>query len=89
MVKSVPLATTAFGRAVGSLKIFIESGKGPWSRVAAHAEEAVGRSYRGAVSLEEIFVHQQTAERIVRHTIVNEGTILHETFRATAKFGLK
>ena len=64
---------------------------GEWIRTdpAEHAEQATARSYRGAVSLEEIFVHQQTGQQIVRHTIVNEGRALHETFRTTAKFGLQ
>ena len=37
--------------------------------------------------MEEIFVNQDTGERLVRHTIFKDGEILHETFRPFAKFG--
>jgi hypothetical protein len=80
-------ASTEFGRSVQSLKESIQSGKGPWQRTSAHAEPARAKTYRGGTSLEEVFVHQETGERIVRHTIVREENVLHETFRPFAKFG--
>lgn len=81
------VASTAFGRSVGSLREFLSTGAGSWQRASAHAEAAVGRAYRGGVSIEEVFVDKATGERIVRHTIVRGNEVLHETFRATAKLG--
>lgn len=82
-------ATTAFGRSVQSLKQQLGGGDGPWKRLTAHAEGATSQSKRlqGATSIEEVFVHQQTNEHLIRHTIVRDGEILHETFRPFAKFG--
>jgi hypothetical protein len=39
--------------------------------------------------MEEVFVHQQTGERLIRHTVFKDGEILHETFRPFSKFGLE
>lgn len=79
-------ASTAFGRTVQSLKTFLSSGGGPWTRVSAHAEAVLARAYRGATSIEEIFENPETGERIVRHTIVRGEELLHETFRPYAKY---
>ena len=84
---TVRVASTAFGRSVGSLREFISTGTGTWQRTSAHVEAAAGRAYRGAVSMEEVYVNSATGERIVRHTIVRGSEVLHETFRVTAKFG--
>jgi hypothetical protein len=83
------IPATPFGRAVKSLKEFMESGEGSWRRIAAHAEEATGTSkqYRGATSIEEVFANRDTGERIVRHTIVKGERVYHETFRPYGKFG--
>lgn len=80
-------ASTAFGRSVQSLKDTLGSGKGPWGRVSAHAEQATGRAYRGGTSIEEVFKNAETGEQIIRHTITRGGKILHETFRMYSKFG--
>ncbi|MEW6744303.1 MAG: hypothetical protein AB1486_16235 [Planctomycetota bacterium] len=80
-------ASTAFGRSVQSLKETLGSGKGPWGRISAHAEEASGRAYRGGTSIEEVFRNAETGERIIRHTITRGGEILYETFRTYSKFG--
>lgn len=80
-------ASTAFGRSIQSLKQSVSSGDGLWRRVAAHAESAAGKAYRGATSMEEVFINRQTGERIVRHTIVRGQQVVHETFRAYGKFG--
>jgi RHS repeat-associated protein len=80
-------ASTAFGRSVQSLKETLGSGKGPWGRVSAHAEQATGRAYRGGTSIEEVFKNAETGEQIIRHTITRGGEILHETFRTYSKFG--
>lgn len=80
-------ASTAFGRSIQSLKQSLGAGDGLWRRVAAHAEQAAGRAYRGGTSMEEVFVNRQTGERIIRHTVVRGQQVLHETFRAYGKFG--
>jgi hypothetical protein len=80
-------ASSTFSGSIQSLKQSISSGDGVWRRVAAHAEQAAGRAYRGATSMEEVFVNRQTGERIVRHTIVRGQKVMHETFRASGKFG--
>jgi hypothetical protein len=80
------VATTAFGRSVQSLKNVINTGKGPWRRLTVHAEGATGRAYKDATSIEEVFRHTETGERIIRHTIVRGEEILHETFRTYSKF---
>jgi hypothetical protein len=80
-------ASTPFGRSVQTLQHQLQTGKGPWNRVTAHAEPAQATVYRGGVSIEEVYVHQQTGERIIRHIVVRDGKILHETFRSYAKFG--
>jgi RHS repeat-associated protein len=82
-------AATAFGRSVEGLKDTISTGRGPWKLFTAHAEPATGRAFRGGTSIEEVFVNQETGERLVRHTIVRAGEVLHETFRPYAKFGLE
>lgn len=79
-------AATAFGRSVQSLKDTLGSGKGPWGRVSAHAEQATGRAYRGETSIEEVFKNAETGEQIIRHTITRGGEILHERFRTYSKF---
>jgi hypothetical protein len=79
-------ASTAFGRTIQSLKDSLSSGNGVWRRVAAHVEEAAGKAYKNATSIEEVFVNQQTGERVVRHIIVRGAKILHETFRTYGKF---
>lgn len=78
---------TAMGRSIASLKEFLEEGAGSWERASSHAEAAVGRAYRGGTSIEEVFVNQETGQRLVRHTIVRDGEILHETYREYVKFG--
>ena len=80
-------ASTAMGRAIQSLKASISGGTGQWARTSAHAEAATGRAYRGATSIEEVFVNQESGQRLVRHVIVRGEEILHETFRTFAKFG--
>ena len=65
----------------------LSKGEGPWKRITAHAEPAVGRKYPGATSMEEVFINQSTNERMIRHTIFKDGEIFHETFRPYAKFG--
>ena len=69
----------------------LAKGEGPWRRITAHAEGATSPAKRlqGATSMEEVFVHQQTGERLIRHTIFKDGEILHETFRPYSKFGLE
>ena len=81
--QAAKVPTTAFGKAVEALK----AGDKAWSRVTAHAEGATGRAYKGATSIEEVFEHAQTGERMVRHTIVRGEEVLHETYRTYAKFG--
>jgi RHS repeat-associated protein len=80
-------ATTALGRSIRSLTSSLETGSGSWLRLSAHAETAAGRAYRGGTSIEEVFINPATGERLVRHTIVRDGNILHQTFRPDAKFG--
>lgn len=76
-------ATTRWGRVVQDFR----GNPGAWSQVSAHAEQATARAYRGATSIEEVFVRGN--DWLVRHRVVDDaGTILHETFREIAKFGL-
>ncbi len=82
-------ASTALGRSVQSLKETLSTGKGPWIRTSAHAEQATAKVFKGATSIEEVFVHSQTGERLIRHTVVRGSNVLHETFRPYAKFGLQ
>ena len=80
-------ATTPMGRAVQSLRETLGSGKGPWKVNSAHAEGSVSRVYGpNATSIEEVFVNQETGERLVRHTVVEGEKLLHETFRSFSKF---
>lgn len=82
-------ASTAFGKAVEGVRQSLSGGGGPWSRLTAHAESATSESKRlqGATSIEEVFVQSETGQRVIRHTIVRGGEVLHETFRPYAKFG--
>ncbi len=82
-------ASTPLGKSIESLKQTLGGGGGPWKLLTAHAESATSPAKRlqGATSMEEIFVNQDTGERLVRHTIFKDGEILHETFRPFAKFG--
>lgn len=57
-----------------------------WSQISAHAEEATGRTYRGGLSIEEVF--ERGDQWLVRHRIYDAaGDIVHETFRPYGKFG--
>jgi hypothetical protein len=78
---------TAMGRSIQSLKEFLDEGVGAWQRTSSHAEAATGRAYRGGTSIEEVFVNQDTGQQLVRHTIMRDDEILHETFRNVARFG--
>jgi hypothetical protein len=79
--------STAFGRSIKSLRDTLNTGKGPWKLFTAHAEGSTSKVYGpSATSIEEVFVHEVTGERIVRHTVVEGDQVLHETFRPHAKF---
>lgn len=80
-------ASTPMGRAIQSLRETLSTGKGPWKRNTAHAEGSVSKVYGPkATSIEEVFVNQQSGERIIRHTVVEGDKVLHETFRLFSKF---
>ena len=81
------VASTPMGRAIQSLRETLSSGKGPWKLNTAHAEGSVSKVYGpNATSIEEVFVHQGTGERLIRHTVVEGDKVLHETFRQFSKF---
>jgi hypothetical protein len=75
------------GRAVESLKGFLDDGSGAWRLTSSHAEAATGRAYRGATNIEDVFMNQETGQRLIRHSIWRGDDMLHETFREVAKFG--
>lgn len=86
--------STVLGRAINSLKGQLSAEgdfvaeAGPWERASVHGEIAQSPVYRGGTSLEEVFVNNQTGERLVRHVVYNrDGAIVHQTFRPVAKFG--
>jgi hypothetical protein len=57
------------------------------SRISAHADEAMSRTYRGGLSIEEAF--ERGDQWLVRHRIYDEaGNVVHETFRPYGKFGI-
>jgi hypothetical protein len=75
-------ASTEWGQTVQDFKASGDA----WSRVSAHAEEATSRTYRGGLSIEEVFTRGD--EWLVRHRIYDAaGNVVHETFRPYAKFG--
>jgi hypothetical protein len=54
---------------------------------AAERGAAVSKVFPAtATSIEEVFVHEETGERIIRHTVVEGDTLWHETFRPYSKF---
>ncbi len=84
-VGAIGRAATPWGRTVQDFRL----NPGGWSQVSAHAESATSaaRAYRGATSIEEVFVRGD--DWLVRHRVVNDaGQILHEKLRPFAKFGL-
>jgi hypothetical protein len=54
-----------------------------WERVSSHSERASRKGARTTgTSVQEIYVHKKTRERIVEHSVVNDkGRIIDEHFR--------
>ena len=95
-----PYRQTPVGRAVADWAVADGNASKGWARtvqdfrgdpgasshVSAHAEEATGRAYSGATSIEELLT--KGSETSIRHgTIDGTGEVLHETYRPYGKFG--
>ena len=82
-------ATTPLGKSIQSLKEQLNSGKGPWKKIAAHAEKSTSKTkkLRGGVSVEEVYINNKTGQRLIRHIVSKDGKVPHQTFRPFTKFG--
>src|SRR5690349_1679370 len=76
-------ASTRLGESIQGLKQTLATGEGPWKLVSAHAEGATStaRRLQGGTSIERVYTHTQTGERLIRHSIVKGGEVLHSSVR--------
>jgi len=82
---------TPFGRAVLSLRDYLQTGEGSWFKVGEVAEPATSLSrrirHRGAISIEQAWRNRETGKTVYRHVIAVGDQIVHETYRAFSRRG--
>ena len=90
-------ATTSLGQSIESLKESIRTGSGPWRRRSAHVDTPVSKhagatlskaQWQGTTNIEEVYVHSETNEKLVRHRIMKGEETIKESYRPYSKFGV-